>query len=106
MKFSERLKKLIKESDITMSAFAAQIGVTKQYLSDVINKERNISSEKFVTIFNFFDKYFNENNKKLNVCWFLNGSGNMFSEKNIEIDNNVMRVRVPKGTKLLVEYEE
>jgi len=106
MNFSNRLKKLIRESNITMSDFAAHIGVSKQYLSDVINKERNISSEKFVTIFNYFDKYFNKNDKKLNVQWFLNGKGEMFADKNFNIDGDVIRVVVPKGRKLLIEYEE
>lgn len=99
------LKKLSTEAGITMTTLAANIGVSKQYLSEITTKNRNISADKFVKIFNYFDNIFNEKSKKLNFRWFLTGEGKMFIDDYNE-PNNVVTVKLKKGQLLKIEYED
>lgn len=105
LEFNEILKILVKEADVTMTSLASHIGISKQYLSEAITKNRNISSDKFVKIFNYFDNIFSQKSKKLNFRWFLNGDGAMFVD-DYNQPNNIVKVKLKKGQLLKVEYEE
>jgi len=105
-KFNDILKKLLFESNLTMTALASEIGISKQYLSDALTKNRNFSSEKYIKIFTFFDKLFKDKfNKELNLRWYMTGQGPMFLSE-VPDDENTMTIHLRKGQMLKVVYEE
>lgn len=95
MSEAERIKLVRTALKLTQEEFSKVLGVTKQYVSLVENSKCDLSKDKLVKLFLDY---------KINLHWLLTGEGSMILSDSTE--GNVMRIKVPKGTKLLVEYEE
>ena len=95
MSEAERIKSVRIALKLTQEEFSKILGVTKQYVSLVENSKCDLSKDKLIKLFLDY---------KINLHWLLTGEGSMFLSDSPE--GNIMKVKVPKGTKLLVEYEE
>jgi transcriptional regulator with XRE-family HTH domain len=102
---NSRIKTMAKTAGISLSQVAADLGITKQYLSNLVNTDINFSVDKLINIFNYFKQKFNDQNKQLNSDWFLTGEGSMFIEY-AQPDTNTLVIKLKKGQSLKVDYED
>lgn len=95
MKYNENLQKIAAELKLNQTGLADVLGLSRQQLSNIMNGKSFLTQKSLQIL---FDKY------NINLNYLFSGEGSMFLSDSTE--GNVMKVKVPKGTKLLVEYEE
>lgn len=95
MKYNENLQKIAAELKLNQTGLADVLGLSRQQLSNIMNGKSFLTQKSLQIL---FDKY------NINLNYLFSGEGSMFLSDSTE--GNVMRIKVPKGTKLLVEYEE
>lgn len=95
MKYNENLQKIAAELKLNQTGLADVLGLSRQQLSNIMNGKSFLTQKSLQIL---FDKY------NINLNYLFSGEGSMFLSDSPE--GNIMRVKVPKGTKLLVEYEE
>ena len=95
MKYNENLQKIAAELKLNQTGLAEVLGLSRQQLSNIMNGKSFLTQKSLQIL---FDKY------NINLNYLFSGEGSMFLSDSPE--GNIMRVKVPKGTKLLVEYEE
>lgn len=95
MKYNENLQKIAAELKLNQTGLADVLGLSRQQLSNIMNGKSFLTQKSLQIL---FDKY------NINLNYLFSGEGSMFLSDSAE--GNVMRIKVPKGTKLLVEYEE
>jgi hypothetical protein len=80
----ERVQRVIKWSNLTISAFERKIGVTKNSINALIVNDRGIGFDKIANISATF--------KEINPAWILNGDGEMLRSNEIieEPPSNVL----------------
>ena len=80
----ERIQKVVKWSNLTISAFERKIGVTKNSINALIVNDRGIGFDKVANISATFPE--------INPAWILNGDGEMLKKHEIidEPPSNVM----------------
>lgn len=104
---NDRIKYLIKEADLTLTKVATDLGFSKQYLSNIVNTDVNFQQDKLVALFEYFSNVFRLQNRRLNCEWLLTGQGEPFltNEINTESREEIVRVIIPKGSKVKVIIE-
>ena len=95
MKYNENLQKIAAELKLNQTGLAEVLGLSRQQLSNIMNGKSFLTQKSLQIL---FDKY------NINLNYLFSGEGSMFLSDSTE--GHIMRVKVPKGTKLLVEYEE
>ena len=100
--YGERIKQLTNYAGITSAKIADDLGWTRSYFSQLALNKTTPSADKLVLIANYFTKLIN---RKVNLDWFLTGEGSMFIEAQ-ETDANTLTIKLKKGQKLHVEYED
>ena len=71
----ERIQKVVKWSNLTISAFERKIGVTKNSINALIVNDRGIGFDKVANISATF--------QEINPAWILNGHGEMLKKHEI-----------------------
>lgn len=82
MSVGQRIRKLIKQDDLTQEAFSTKVGITRQTVNNAI-KGKNLPSGDVLNKIAEAYPY-------LNMRWLLTGEGTMFmlsNESDIEINN-------------------
>lgn len=95
MKYNENLQKIAAELKLNQTGLADVLGLSRQQLSNIMNGKSFLTQKSLQIL---FDKY------NINLNYLFSGEGSMFLSDSPE--GHIMRVKVPKGTKLLVEYED
>lgn len=76
---------LIKRDQVSKADIAKALNVTKQYISSYFKKDKQLTVEKIKQLEDFF---------------------NVELSGNPQQDDSVLRIKVKKNQKLLIEYEE
>lgn len=92
---ASRLKLIRKHLNLSQQKLAEMLDINTSKINNIESEKNDISVEIAKKIRDIFN---------INFTWILLGEGSMFLSDSPE--GNIMRVKVPKGTKLLVEYEE
>lgn len=73
----ERIREIRKNLRLTMEEFGKRLGVTKVTISRLESGVNNVTDQMFTSICREFN---------INEDWLRNGTGNMFKEKDFEVE--------------------
>ena len=96
MKYCQALKKILIELRLNQTELAAELGVSRQQLSHMITGKNSLTQKTMEILHDKFN---------VNLYWLLYGEGSMFISAN-EKSTEVVKIRLKKGQRLEVEYEE
>ncbi len=96
MKYCQALKKILIELRLNQTELAAELGVSRQQLSHMITGKNSLTQKTMEILHDKFN---------VNLNWLLYGEGSMFISVN-EKSTEVVKIRLKKGQRLEVEYEE
>ena len=96
MKYCQALKKILIELRLNQTELAAELGVSRQQLSHMITGKNSLTQKTMEILHDKFN---------VNLNWLLYGEGSMFIKKKKK-STEVVKIRLKKGQRLEVEYEE
>ncbi len=96
MKYCQALKKILIELRLNQTELAAELGVSRQQLSHMITGKNSLTQKTMEILHDKFN---------VNLNWLLYGEGSMFVS-NEDKGAEVVKIRIKKGQRLEVEYEE
>ena len=96
MKYCQALKKILIELRLNQTELAAELGVSRQQLSHMITGKNSLTQKTMEILHDKFN---------VNLNWLLYGVVSMFISAN-EKSTEVVKIRLKKGQRLEVEYEE
>ena len=92
------LKNIRKALNLLQQALGERLNVSKQYVSNLEADRNVLNNEKIVLLLLNFN---------VNLNYLFNGKGPMFLTSESEsLDSTIIRVKAPRGAKVLIEYED
>jgi len=96
-RLSLKLKTIRKTLGMTATAFAEKLDLQQRTYASY---ETGQSMPPIIVLSLIVEKF------NVNPSFLLTGKGEPFLTESADILEGIMKVKVPKGTKLLIEYEE
>ena len=96
MKYCQALKKILIELRLNQTELAAELGVSRQQLSHMITGKNSLTQKTMEILHDKFN---------VNLHWLLYGGGSVFIKEKKK-STEVVKIRLKKGQRLEVEYEE